>query len=74
MQVPESVRAFHHSIYAQDALQATVNAYAEVVEVSLETTDEQTQATFAESGMVVDAFCNHALFLSIQSFRDREAT
>ena len=72
--MPESVRSFHHSIYAQEAIQATIDAYAEVVQVSIEATDDETQATFAESGMVVDAFCNHALFLSIQSFREREAT
>ena len=74
MQVPESVRAFDHSIYYPSAVEETVGIYSEIVGVKLDVKDGATHATFADEGMVVDAFCNHALFLSIQAHRDSEQT
>lgn len=70
--MPEVTRDFAHSIYYPSALHETAEAYAELVEVQLEPQDDTTCATFSEEGMIVDAFCNHALFLSIQAYRDSE--
>jgi len=70
--VPESTRDFDHSIYYPAALQETATAYAEILDVKLDAQDGATHATFNDEGMVVDAFCNHALFLSIQAHRDAE--
>jgi len=72
MLVPESIRDFDHSIYDPAALAETAAVYAEILDVKLEKQEGATHATFDDEGMVVDAFCNHALFLSIQSFRDSE--
>ena len=74
MPVPESVRSFDHSIYYQTAIEETAAAYAEIVDMKLDVQDGSTHATFDDEGMVVDAFCNHALFLSIQAHRDSEQT
>ena len=70
--MPESTRDFDHSIYYPAALQETATAYAELLDVKLDAQDGATHATFNDEGMVVDAFCNHALFLSIQAHRDAE--
>lgn len=70
--MPESTREFDHSIYYPSALHETASAYAEIIDVKLETQDGSTHATFDDEGMVVDAFCNHALFLSVQTHRDSE--
>lgn len=72
--MPESIRDFDHSIYAHSALEETASVYAEILDVQLDAKEGSTQATFADEGMVVDAFCNHALFLSIQAQRDSEQT
>ena len=68
--MPESTRDFDHSIYHPSAVQETAEVYADYVDVKLDTTDDATRATFNDEGMVVDAFCNHALFLSIQAHRE----
>ncbi len=69
----ESQRTFSHRIYRETALQETKDAYAELVSVELHSDAESTEATFQASDedgpMFVDAFCNHALFLSIQAHR-----
>ena len=69
----ESQRTFSHRLYNQNAIQETIEAYAELLSVEIEANSDNTEATFktsAEDGpMFVDAFCNHALFLSIQAHR-----
>lgn len=76
--MPETSRTFDHSLYPSDALSQTAAAYSGVMSVSLETTDTSTVAQFDVSGedapMLIDAFSNHALFLSIQVFREQAQT
>jgi hypothetical protein len=73
--VPNTSRTFDHSLYPSIALNQTATAYSELMSVSLETTDTSTVAQFDVSGedaaMLIDAFSNHALFLSIQVFREQ---
>ena len=69
----ETQRVFQHSLYSSAALVETKDAYGEFVEASFEQSNDSTIATFKadeENGaVIVDAFCNHALFLSIQAHR-----
>ena len=69
----ETQRVFQHSLYSSAALVETQDAYREFVEASFEHSSDSTTATFRadeENGaVIVDAFCNHALFLSIQAHR-----
>ena len=73
----ESV-TFDHSIYSPDSISAAVEAYAELLTVTLADADGATTANFndldPEDGeMLVDAFCNHVLYESIQRNRNNEA-
>jgi len=72
--VPSSTRHFSHEVYSPEAIAATRDAYSEVTEVTIQSSESGTDATFSDEGLVVDAFCNHALFLSIQAFRSSEAS
>ena len=69
----ETRRVFQHSLYHPSALSETQEAYSDFVETVFEQSDDGTTATFKadeENGpVIVDAFCNHALFLSIQTHR-----
>ena len=69
----ETQRVFQHSLYDPGALAETQEAYCDFVRVDFERSDDQTTAMFTadeENGaVIVDAFCNHALFLSIQANR-----
>ena len=72
--MPSSSREFHHDFYAPSALGETQQAYGELLSVELEELQQHTRATFVHEGddlaFYVDAFSNHALFLTIQQFRD----
>jgi hypothetical protein len=72
--VPKSALDFSHSLYNQHALDDTKDAYSTLLDVALTHDEENSRATFSsddENGtLLVDAFCNHALFLTIQRFRD----
>lgn len=65
---------FDHSIYSPGSISAAADAYAELLTVSLSADEGQTTAHFegadVEDGqMLVDAFCNHVLFDTIQRYR-----
>ncbi len=68
-------RIFNHSLYHASAIKETADAYSELMTIALASDDEATTATFddVDDVMYVDAFSNHALFLSIQEFRDGDA-
>ena len=65
-------RVFNNGIYLTAAIEETAEAYSEVLTATIETDETNTTVTFdgVDDVMLVDAFSNHALFLSIQSFRD----
>lgn len=69
----ETRRVFQHHLYSPDALAETKAAYTGFIEAAFEASSESTTATFTgndENGdVIVDAFCNHALFLTIQAHR-----
>ena len=69
----EFKRVFHHRIYSKSALEETKAAYGELLGTSFKEDENVTEAEFItddENGaMFVDAFCNHALFLTIQDHR-----
>ncbi len=69
---------FSHSLYSQNALNETKDAYVDYVSVTFEHTEGNSHATFESDDenatLLVDAFCNHALFLTIQQFRDGDTT
>jgi hypothetical protein len=70
---------FDHSIYSPDSITAAADAYAELLTVSLSAEEGCTTAHFegvdAEDGpYLVDAFCNHVLFDTIQRYRTEGAT
>ncbi len=75
--MPKTDLDFNHGLYSQHALDETKSAYAELVAVTLDHGDENSHATFEtddENGtLLVDAFCNHALFLTIQHFREGDS-
>ena len=72
------MREFHSDLYAQSAIAETVQAYGELLQVTLDKTEDHTRAKFEHDGddldFYVDAFCNHVLFLTIQQFRDGAGT
>ena len=72
--MPSTTRDFHHDLYRPAALEETKAAYGELLNVSIEHGEHTTNATFEHEGddlgFYVDAFSNHALFLTIQKFRD----
>ena len=74
----KTTRDYTHSLYLQGAIEETKQAYAEILEISLEHSDTSTVATFQNDGedlsFLVDAFSNHALFLTIQRFRDGDGS
>jgi len=65
-------RAYDLGIYLDSAIAETAEAYGELMSITLNTDDGVTTATFdnVEDLMYVDAFSNHALFLSIQAYRN----
>jgi hypothetical protein len=70
---------FDHSIYSPDAVQSAAEVYAELLNIGLESTDGATQAVFSDldpdnGQMLIDAFCNHVLFDSIQRHRATEVS
>jgi hypothetical protein len=70
---------FDHSIYSPESITAAAEAYAELLKVSLSAEDGCTTAQFesldTEGGpFLVDAFCNHVLFETIQRFRAEGAS
>jgi len=75
--VPKNELDFSHSLYNQHALDETKVAYSELLDVALSHDENNSRATFEtddENGtLLVDAFCNHALFLTIQQFRDGDS-
>jgi hypothetical protein len=75
--VPKTDLDFSHSLYNKEAIDATRDAYSGLLSVTLSHDENNSHASFDsddENGpMLVDAFCNHALFLTIQRFRDGES-
>ena len=70
---------FDLGIYNRSCLLAAADVYSELMQVTFEDGDGAAIASFhgMESGhsqMLVDAFCNHALFETIQQFRAEEAS
>jgi hypothetical protein len=74
--VSNTDRDFSHSLYNQEALDATKDAYSGLLSVALSHAENNSHASFDvedENGaLLVDAFCNHALFLTIQQYRAGE--
>jgi hypothetical protein len=70
----ETKRTFHHDLYNPNALLETQEAYSGLLSTVFDAQESQTLADFTAEGedgpMFVDAFCNHALFLSIQAHRN----
>jgi hypothetical protein len=78
--VPKSfTRDFSHSLYSAAALDDTQGAYGELLPTTISHGPHSTTVDFAvvedeEGQMLVDAFCNHALFLTIERFRGQNAS
>ena len=72
--MPEATRVFDHSLYREAALEETRLAYGEILRVTFEHLESTTSVTFENDDddldFYVDAFCNHALFLTIQQYRE----
>jgi len=72
--VHSTTREFHQDLYRQAALEETRMAYGELLDVSFDAGEHSVNVTFSHEGddldFYVDAFCNHALFLTIQNFRE----
>jgi hypothetical protein len=71
--------SFDHSIYDQASIETAAATYAGFLEISVAAGDGETTASFSnldpEQGqMLVDAFCNHVLFETIQRFRATEVS
>lgn len=68
---------FSHSLYNQQALEQTKEAYASILNADFEHVEGNSHAEFEtedDNGpLLVDAFCNHALFLTIQMYREGDA-
>ena len=64
-------RVFNNGSYLTTAIEMTAEAYSEVLTATIEADEANTTVTFdgVDDEMLVDAFSNHALFLSIQAFR-----
>ena len=67
---------FDGSLYRSDAISAAAQAYAELVKVELTQTGDAIVAKFSgfvgdDRQLVVNAFCNHALYETI--VRQRQA-
>lgn len=73
-----TTRDFSLSLYRQTALQETQQAYAELLDARFEHAEHNSHVTFSGDGddldFLIDAFCNHALFLSIQQYREDGVT
>ena len=65
-------RVYDLGLYLDAAISETAEAYGELMSISLSSDAGQTTATFdnVADPMYVDAFSNHALFLSIQAYRN----
>lgn len=79
MEVPSSsTRDFSHSLYAPSAIDETQSAYAELLPASIAHGPTSSVVNFTmtdeDSQMLVDAFCNHVLFLTIENFRGQNAS
>ena len=76
--MPEATRDFSHSLYRKSALEETRAAYGEILQVTLAHHESSTSVTFENDDddleFYVDAFCNHALFLTIQQYREGSST
>ncbi len=71
--------SFDHSIYNQASIETAAAAYASILEINVASGDGETTATFSnldpgQGRMLVDAFCNHVLFETIQHFRATEVS
>ena len=64
---------FDHSLYNIHALDETAEAYGGHMSVVLTHGESATDGKFSVDGddgpLIVDAFCNHVLFLTIQVYR-----
>jgi len=64
---------FDHSLYNIHALDETSEAYGEHLSVTLTHGEKSSDGKFSVEGddgqLIVDAFCNHVLFLTIQAYR-----
>ena len=72
--MPSTTRDFHHELYRHTAVEETHQAYAGLLNIVIEQSENHTRVSFEHDGddlmFYVDAFSNHALFLTIQQFRD----
>lgn len=74
-----STRDFSHSLYNPASIDDTQSAYDGILPAVVShgphsTTVEFTMNDDEDGHMLVDAFCNHALFLTIERFRGQGAT
>jgi hypothetical protein len=69
---------FDHSLYNIHALDETSEAYSEHLSVTLTHGESSTEGKFSveddDGSLIVDAFCNHVLFLTIQAYRQGSDT
>ena len=76
--MPKANRDFSHSLYRKSALEETRAAYGEILGIEFQHDEGNTAATFENDSedlaFYVDAFCNHALFLTIQQYREGSTT
>ena len=71
----ETQLSFDHGLYSVQALDQTSQAYSDHMSIVLTHGDSSSEGKFSVEGedgpVIVDAFCNHVLFLSIQEYRRR---
>jgi hypothetical protein len=69
----ETQLTFDHSLYNIHALDETSEAYGEHLSVTLTHGESSTDGKFTveedDDSLIIDAFCNHVLFLTIQAYR-----
>ena len=68
---------FDHSLYSPTSVESAAAAYGELLSISLAVEEGKTVATFADmdpehGAMLVNAFCNHVLFETVQHRRSAE--
>ncbi|MGB0640543.1 MAG: HxsD-like protein [Myxococcota bacterium] len=74
-----SSREFSHSLYNPASIDDTQSAYEGLLPAVVSHGPHSTTVDFnmddnEEGKMLVDAFCNHALFLTIERFRGQSAS
>ncbi len=65
---------FSTKVYSGAAVQAAREAYAAIMDVALDLSSADKVIARCSNPDLIDAFCNHVLFETIQNFRVTEGT